>query len=97
MITTNRVVNIDGTFGGSVPLNKTHTTTQIVIAGRSVGILTVTGKSTGSDVYESFNPALTLDLSAERTATIDGFSLESLFVSPGTAGANFTVTVTQWS
>ena len=58
--------------------------------------ITVTAKATGSDVYESLHPSLTLDLSNERTALISEYSIESLNFTPDAAGDDFTVTITQW-
>lgn len=96
MITINPEVKLDGTAGGNVGVNPTIPTIQVAIAGRSTGIVTVTAKSSGSDVYEALQPALTLDLTTERTAVISEYSLESLNFVPDVGGADFTVTISQW-
>lgn len=97
MISHNPTVEgIDGTNGGVVSVNPDLPTIQISVAGRTSGTLTFTGKSKGSDVYEAFQPALTLDLSTERTAVIDGYSLESLSIAVSPGGSTFDVTISQW-
>lgn len=96
MIITNPTKTLDGTNGGTVNINPTLPTIQIAVAGRTTGTLTVTGKSVGSDVYEAFQPALTIDLSTERTAVIDGYALNSLSFAVSAGGDDFDVTVSQW-
>ena len=96
MIIQHRAVTLDGTTGGNVPVSRDLPTTQISVAGRTSGTLTITGKSAGSDVFEAFQPALTLDLSTERTATISDFSLSELNFAVSAGGADFDVTVSQW-
>lgn len=96
MIVHQKPVTLDGTAGGNVPVSPDLPSIQVAVADRATGTLTITGKSKGSDIYEAFQPALTLDLSTERTASIDGFSLESLNFAVSVAGDDFTVTVSQW-
>lgn len=96
MIIHHKSVPMDGTNGGFAPVSPDLPATQIAVAGRATGTLTITGKSKGSDVYEAFQPALTLDLSTERTATIENFSLESLSFAVSVAGDGFDVTISQW-
>ena len=97
MIKKSPKVTLDGTTGGLVPINPNSENIQLSVSGRATGTLTFTGKSAGSDVYEAFQPALTLDLSVERTAVIEGYSLESLSVAVSVGGSAFSVTVTQWN
>ena len=96
MIIHHPKVTLDGTSGGIVPISPDLPKIQIAVSGRTSGTLTITGKSKGSDVYEAFQPALTVDLSTERTAVIDGYSLESLSVSVSAGGSDFDVTISQW-
>ena len=96
MIVHNPKVTLDGTNGGIVPVNHDLPKIQISVAGRTSGTLTITGKSKGSDVYEAFQPALTINLANERTAVIDGYSLESLSVAVSAGGSDFDVTISQW-
>jgi len=96
MIVHHPIATLDGTAGGNVPVNPDLPIIQIAVAGRTSGTLTFTGKSAGSDVYEAFQPALTLDLSTERTATINGYSLESLNVAISAGGADVDITISQW-
>lgn len=87
---------IDGTSGGVAEVNYVLPNTQISVSGRATGTLTFTGKARGSDVYEAFQPALTLDLSTERTATVKGHYLEGLSIAVSAGGDDFDVTVIQW-
>ena len=96
MIVHHPKVTLDGTNGGIVPVSPDLPRTQIAVAGRTSGTLTITGRSFGSDVYEAFQSALTLDLSTERTAVIEGYSLDSLSVAVSAGGSDFDVTVSQW-
>lgn len=92
----NPVAELDGTNGGAVPVNPNVPNIQISVSGRNSGTLTFLGRSEGSDVYEAFQPALTLDLSTERTASISDYSLNSLSVSVSAGGDDFEVTISQW-
>lgn len=96
MIVHHTPVTLDGTNGGVVPVNPDLPSIQISVAGRTSGTLTFTGRSFGSDVYEAFQPALTLDLSTERTAVVDGYSLDSLSVAVSVGGGDFDITISQW-
>ena len=96
MIVHHPKVTVDGTNGGIVPVSPDLPKIQISVAGRTSGTLTITGKSKGSDVYEAFQPALTINLANERTAVIDGYSLDSLSVAVSAGGSDFDVTVSQW-
>ena len=87
---------VDGAAGGEVETEYKLPNTQISVSGRATGTLTFTGKSRGSDVYEAFQPALTLDLSTERTASIIGHYLESLNIAVSASGSDFDVTIIQW-
>ena len=95
-ITFSPATTVDGTAGGTVAVNYKLPNTQISVSGRATGTLTFTGRSRGSDVYEAFQPALTLDLSTERTATVKGFFLDSLSVAVSVGGDDFEVTIIQW-
>lgn len=96
MIIHHNPVILDGTNGGVVAVNPDLPSIQISVSGRTSGTLTFTGRSFGSDVYEAFQPALTLDLSTERTAVVDGYSLDSLSVAVSVGGDDFDVTISQW-
>ncbi len=96
MITSSPEVTLNGTTGGNIGVNPTIPNIQIAIAGRTSGIITVTARSHGSDVYEALQPIMTIDLSVERTAVLDGYSLKSLNFSPSVAGDDFKVTISQW-
>lgn len=96
MISHNPKVTLNGTNGGEMPLNPDLPNTQVSFAGRATGTLTITGKSVGSDVFEAFQPALTLDLSTERTASIEGYSLEALNVTVSVGGDEITGVASQW-
>jgi len=97
MIIHHKVVTLDGTNGGTIQINPDLPNVQIAAAGRATGTLTFTGKSKGSDVYEAFQPALTLDLSTERTVSIEGYSLKSLSVAVSVGGGDIDVTASQWN
>ena len=97
MISKNPKVVLDGTSGGEIPVSPDLPNTQVAFAGRATGTLTITGKSYGSDVFEAFQPALTIDLSTERTAAIEGYSLVALNVTVSVGGDDVTATATQWN
>lgn len=96
MIIQHKKVTIDGTAGGFVPVNPDLPVTQISVSGRTSGTLTFTAKSVGSDVYEALQPALTLDLSLERTAVIKNYSLESLSIAVSVGGSDIDLKISQW-
>ena len=96
MIIKRKAIVIDGTTGGDIDILDEYRVVQIAISGRTTGLVTITGRALGSDVDESFQPAIELDLAIERTEVIEGFSLESLRFSISPAGADYTVKVTQW-
>jgi hypothetical protein len=87
---------VDGTSGGVIAVDYKLPNFQISVSGRATGTLTFTGRSRGSDVYEAFQPALTLDLSTERTASIKGYFLDSITVAVSIGGADCEVTIIQW-
>jgi hypothetical protein len=96
MIIKRKAIVIDGTTGGDISVLDEYRVVQIAISGRTTGLVTVTSRALGSDVFESFSPELELDLAIERTEVIEGFSLESLRFSISPAGADYTVKITQW-
>lgn len=96
MTTTSPAVTIDGALGGTVNINPNLPNVQVSVSKRDTGVLTFTGKSSGSDVFEAFQPALTLDLSMQRTAVINDYSMDMINVSVSPSGADFDITVTQW-
>jgi hypothetical protein len=96
MIIKRKAIVIDGTTGGDISVLDEYRVVQIAISGRTTGLVTVTSRALGSDVYESFQPAIELDLAIERTEVIEGFSLESLRFSISPAGADYSVKITQW-
>jgi len=87
---------IDGTSGGTIPVRSDLPKLQIAASGRATGTLTITGTSKGSDTAEAFQPALTLDLSTERTAMIDNYLLDSITIAVSAAGSDIGITVGQW-
>jgi len=93
----NKAVTIDGTNGGDIRVWPNYRNTQLAVAGRSTGLITVTAKALGADVFESFSPELQLDLSIERTAVIQGYSLIRLNFEIDPSGPDFTVKTTQWN
>jgi len=93
---TNKPVTLDGTTGGEIAVIAEYHAIQVVIAGRATGTVTLTAKSLGGDVFEAFQPALTLDLSVERTCVIGGNSLIALNFEIDAGGADFDATITQW-
>ena len=92
----NKTVLIDGTTGGEISLLEEFHVSQFAVSGRATGLVTVKGKALGSDVFESFSPELQLDLAIERTAVIEGYSIESLRFDVVPTGADYSVTITQW-
>jgi len=96
MSTAHAPTTVDGTAGGEVPVYYDLPKTQITVSGRATGTLTITGKSSGSDVFEAFQPALTLDLSVERTALVEGYILQAINIDVSVGGDDFDVTITQW-
>ena len=93
---TNAPKLLDGTTGGQISVIPEYHVIQIVISGRATGTITISGKSLGSDIFEAFQPALTINLAVERTAIIDGNSLSDLNFSVNTAGDDFNAIITQW-
>ena len=93
---TPKPVVLDGTTGGDVVVDPNQKGLQFSIAGRATGIISVTVKGFGSDVFTEFSPVIDLDLSVDRTVKVDGFAASELKFTPDTAGGDFTVTIAQW-
>ena len=93
---TPKPVVLDGTTGGELAVDPNQKGLQFAISGRATGIISVTVKGFGSDVFEEFTPAIDLDLSIDRTVKVEGFAASELKFTPNTAGGDFTVTIAQW-
>lgn len=70
-----------------------YANTQITFSGRATGVVTVTARASGGDVYETVTDAA-IDLAVKRTLVINGFSVNSLRFSDAGTGA-FTATIIQ--
>ena len=96
MINSKTTKALHGTNGGNVGVNPDLANTQISIAGRTSGTLTITAQSVGSDVFEAFATPLTMDLSTVRTVILDPASLKELNFAVSAPGDTFDVTISQW-
>lgn len=90
-----KTATLDGTAGGTITVLPEMKVSQITISGRTSGTITITGVAKGGDSDESISGG-SLDLSAERTLVVSGYSMESFTLTPDAAGDDFTVTVSQW-
>lgn len=97
LIRTKVSETLDGTSGGTLSVKPEFKTMQISITGRTSGTITVTAKSLGGQAAEAFQPALTINLANEYTAIVEGYALESLTFVPSASGADFDVSIYQWS
>jgi hypothetical protein len=90
-----RAETLDGTTGGTINVRPDLKVSQITIAGRATGTITITGTAKGGDIAEAVSGG-SLDLSSERTLIVDGYAMESFTIVPDSAGDDFTVTISQW-
>lgn len=87
------------TAGSSVVINldpdDAFTKTTVAITGNITGTITFTKKVIGATRYTAFDPAATLDLTAQDERIITGMGLAGLTLTHAGIGAAMTVRVVQ--